>query len=368
MKRVIVSVINDLYTDQRVDRACTTLTEEGFDILLVGRERKNSLPLRERSYKMHRMKLLFEKGPLFYMEYNFRLFLFLLFRKADIYYSNDIDTLLANYMASKLKGTDLVYDSHEYFTGVPELRDRPFVQNIWRRLERFLLPKVKKLITVNHSVAELYKKAYDVDMRIVRNMPFTFSPSQLKTKAELGLPENKKIVILQGGGINIDRGVEETVMAMKLLSDAVYVIVGSGDIIGKLKRMVTQEKLGDKVIFVDRLSYTDMMHYTCHADLGLSLDKDNNLNYKYSLPNKLFEYIQAGIPVLASRLQEVEAVIAKYQVGEYIENYDPKHIAERIQYMLDADQSVWRANAKKAAKELCWEKERSQLLSVFKNG
>ena len=132
LKHAIVSVTNDLYTDNRVDKICFFLEKQGYSVLLVGRIRKNSNALPTRSYRTKRMKLLNEKGVLFYAEYNFRLFLFLLFHRAALLVSNDLDTLLANYAASKFKpNATLVYDSHEYFTEVPELTSRPKIKKIW---------------------------------------------------------------------------------------------------------------------------------------------------------------------------------------------------------------------------------------------
>src|SRR5688500_271887 len=105
-----------------------------------------------RSYRTNRFRMFFEKGALFYAWFNVRLFWFLLFRSSDILVANDLDTLLPNYLVSKLKRKKLVYDSHEYFTEVPELISRPKVKAVWEHIERFIFPKLKYVSTVNHSI------------------------------------------------------------------------------------------------------------------------------------------------------------------------------------------------------------------------
>ena len=152
MKHAIVSVINDLVTDQRVNKSCLALQKAGYVVLLVGRKQRKSPPMDERSYATHRMKLLFEKGPLFYAEYNIRLFFFLLFHRANLLLSNDLDTVLPNYFISRLKGSKMVFDSHEYFTETPELVNRPKVQRVWKRIEGFVVPKLDEMITVCDSI------------------------------------------------------------------------------------------------------------------------------------------------------------------------------------------------------------------------
>ncbi|MES1226867.1 MAG: glycosyltransferase family 4 protein, partial [Bacteroidota bacterium] len=180
MKKAIVSVINDLATDQRVHKTCMCLHNLGFEVVLVGRQLKGSLPVNDRLYKTQRMNLFFTKGVLFYLEYHIRLFFFLLFRKADLLVENDLDTLLPNYLISKMKGADLVYDTHEYFCYVPELTHRPLKQKIWLALEKRIFPKLKTIITVNESIAETYEKEYEKKLHVIKNVPaksnFTGNP------------------------------------------------------------------------------------------------------------------------------------------------------------------------------------------------
>lgn len=366
-KKAIVSVTNDLYTDQRVHKVASFLHNHGYDVLLVGRLLPNSQPL-ERAYKTHRMKLSFHKGALFYANYNLRLFFFLLFRKADLLLSNDLDTLLANFMAKKLKrNCELVYDSHEYYTEVPELVSRPKVKAIWEAIEGFIFPKLNKIYTVNQSIADKYKQKYHKDLAIIRNISPLWQPKQILSKEELGIDASLKMIILQGAGINIDRGAEEAVLAMHHVENAVLYFVGSGDIIEDLKALVKAENLEEKVIFKGRRPYDEMMNYTYHADLGLTLDKDTNLNYKFSLPNKVFDYIHTTTPILASNVIEVANIVKSYEVGDVIENHDPVHIAKKINAILnDAEyHQRLKANCVQTAQVLNWEKESEKLKEIY---
>ncbi len=366
-KRIIVSVINDLVTDQRVHKTCLTLTRMGFDVLLVGRKLATSLQMDNRPYASHRMKLIFSKGFPFYAEYNLRLFLFLLFHKFDVLTSNDLDTLLPNYLVSKIKNKPLVYDSHEYFTEVPELVNRPGVQRVWKRIENHIFPKLKEVFTVNDSIADLFEKNYVIRPYVVRNIPFKKEVVQEKSRKDLGLPEDKFILILQGSGINIQRGSEEMVEAMEFIDGAILLIVGSGDVIDTLKTMAEKKGIKGKVIFKPKQLYEDLMQYTANADLGLTLDKDTNLNYRYSLPNKLFDYIQAGIPVLASNLPEIRKIIEQYNIGDFIPSHQPKEIARKITEIMDNTEQLksWKRYLTFAANDLIWENESEIIKKVY---
>jgi len=367
LKQVLVAVTNDLSTDQRVDKVCNTLVDMNFGVTLTGRRLPESLPLAVRKYRTHRMKLIFRRGPLFYAEFNIRLLLHLLGRKADLIVSNDLDTLPACYLAHKIKCIPVVYDSHEFYTETPELTSRPHIQHIWERIERFIFPKLNDIFTVNESIAALYKQRYGKQLNVVRNIPRKSVLYAGKPRAAFGLPDDKAIIILQGAGINIQRGAEEAIEAMKFINRAILLIVGSGDVIDALKQRVTDLTLSEKVRFMPKMPYHEMMAYTRLADVGLTLDKDTNLNYRFSLPNKLFDYIHAGIPVLASRLPEIARIVEDYNIGLIAESHDPEHIAYQINQMISEAplRKTWQENLKKAATELTWENEEIVLKRVY---
>ncbi len=366
-KKIIVSVINDLVTDQRVARTCSVLFELHYKVLLVGRVQKSSNSLEKRDYDCKRMKLLFESGPLFYLFFNIRLFFVLLFSHADVLLANDLDTLLPNYLVSKIKGIPLIYDSHEIFCEVPELQNHPSKKRIWEKVESWIVPKLKYCITVNQSISDYFTNKYKVPFIFVRNIPNYTKIQSLKSRSDLNLPIGKKIVILQGAGINVQRGAEELVEAFKYLdNNYLLLIIGSGDVIGQLKENVINFQLQDKIKIIDKIPATELRHYSSNANLGVTIDKDTNLNYHYSLPNKVFDYMHAGIPILATKLPEIERIVESYHIGIFIENHDPKHIAHQIQEFLNSKEYLdYKSHTVIAAVANNWKTEKQKLVQLI---
>lgn len=358
-KRIVIAVTNDLVTDQRVNRISNTLMKNGYDIQLVGRELQHSASL-HLNVKLKRFKLLFNSGALFYANYNCRLFIYLIFNKFDIVLSNDLDTLPASFLASKLKGKQLVYDSHEYFTEVPELVGRKFQQNTWKRIEKSMVPKIKYAYTVCQSIADTYKELYKTHFEVIRNLP----DQKIKTiKSESA---KEKIVIYQGA-LNLGRGIELMIQAMAHLNNTSLWIAGAGDIEQDLKQLVDSLGLNTKVKFLGRIPFSELHEYTQQASLGLSLEENIGLNYYFALPNKLFDYIQAKIPVLVSDLPEMRNVVTEYKVGDILLERTPNALATKIESILtDSDSRVkWDQYLEKAAEELVWENEQKRLVSLF---
>lgn len=357
--RISISVSNDLATDQRVRKQCESLQANGYTPVLVGRRLPGSLPVK-RSYPTRRMKLLFNKGPMFYAELNVRLFFRLLFTRASLLYANDLDTLPANALVSVLRGLPLVYDSHEYFTEVPEIQHKPFTKHTWRCLERTFIRFADTVITVSPSIATLLRRTYGLDeVLVVRNLPDRKHVRQPYSKRDIGVEDNVFLLIAQGSGINMDRGMEEMVEAMRSLDRVVLMIIGGGDAIPRLKGMVDDHSLHHCVIFKPKMTYEELMRHTAAADLGLSFDKDTNVNYRYSLPNKLFDYILAGTPPLVSDLVEVRRVVTERNLGYVLPRHDSATMARTIEEIRNDPRALAekRENCLKASDTLLWKFE-----------
>jgi glycosyltransferase involved in cell wall biosynthesis len=187
------------------------------------------------------------------------------------------------------------------------------------------------------------------------------------SKRELGIPEGKSVLIMQGAGLNIDRGVEEAIAMMRCLDRAVLLLVGDGDIIPAMKERVKREELQDRVLFFPKRPYAELMYFTFHADLGLSLDQPTNPNYEFSLPNKVFDYIHATTPVICSNVVEVAALVRKYDLGIVLDDYDPQHMAAEVGSLLRDERRLLRLkeNCRKAAELENWERETEILKSIY---
>lgn len=364
-KRIYISVINDLVTDQRVQRIAGTLSKSDYLPVLLGRKLRKSPRLRLEGIVYKRFRLIFNNGFLFYAFFNIRLFLYLITRRGKvILLANDLDTLPANYLASVLRGWKLIYDSHEYFTEVPELSDRKFVRNFWLQLEKILVPRVNLAYTVNETLAKMYSAKYGLKFHVIRNVP-----GEILKPIDYVLPDDfqEMKIILYQGAINKDRGLEGIIKLMSRLDEIALIIAGDGDILDTLKQLVKDEKLTHKVYFTGRLCPQRLRALTQQADLGISLERKSNLNYYYALPNKIFDYIQANVPVVCSGFPEMKRIIDDYNVGMTVKSDNKELLFEILLEALHNKEKrkEWQENCTLASSVLNWEIEQKRLISIY---
>jgi glycosyltransferase involved in cell wall biosynthesis len=367
MKTIIVCVTSDLATDNRILRHCELMHQMGFKVHLIGRVLPWSPAMPALPYPVHRVKLPFLKGPLFYLSYQCWLFFYLLFRKADIIWANDLDTVLPSFMISKLRGLDYIVDSHELFTEVPELSKAPIKKSIWKFIEKYLAVKANIFITVNQSLAKIFHETYGINPKVVRNVPKRVDIPPAHLRNQIGIPEGDLVVVIQGSGINKGRGLNETIEAINGLSNVSLLVIGGGDAIDEAKQKTIALGIQAKVHFIARVPYLEMMQYTQMGAIGLAYDADPCLNFYYALPNKIFDYFQAGIAVISGPQPEISGLVSTYECGYLMKQISPESIRWAIAfYQKHPDLlATHQRNSKKASQTEHWDLEKKALESIL---
>ena len=359
---IICTVTNDLVHDQRMQRICSSLQKMNFSTHLIGRVLKDSTPLEKKIFSQKRLKCFFNKGFLFYAEYNIRLFFFLLFHSFDIVCGCDLDTLPAAFFAAKIKRKKIVYDAHEYFPESPELIGKPNKQSVWLFIEKLLVPRVDGLYTVSNSIAHLFNKKYKVNCKLIRNLPL-----KNKNQKNIALPINQRPILLYQGAVNIGRGLNEMLLAMLKIENAEFHIAGSGDEFENIQKHIHELKLEHKVKLLGKKTPEELKTITQQAYIGINLLEHRGLSYYYSLGNKTFDYIQAGIPQVLIGFPEYIALNKQYNIGLIVDELKAEQIINTIQQLLN-DKELYKRlqlNCQKSRNALCWEKEEDKLIEIY---
>ncbi|MEZ4894748.1 MAG: glycosyltransferase [Saprospiraceae bacterium] len=361
MKRIIFTVTNDLTYDQRMHRICHSLAAHGYDVLLVGRKRSKSVPLTQQTFGQKRLTCFFTKGVGFYAEYNIRLFLFLLFHKSyDAICSIDLDTLPAGYMASIIRGKKRVFDSHEYFTEVPELVGRSFQKTFWEQMAKLFVPQYKHAYTVGPALATIFSDKYGPSFKVVRKVPENLDSQKTQNRVE------SKFILYQGA-LNDGRGVKEAILAMKKLDNLKLLIAGEGDLSSSLRALTEEQNLSDKVEFLGYVLPIDLKKLSAKAWIGLNLLENKGLSYYYSLANKFFDYVQASVPVLTMNFPEYSQLNKEFKVAYLIDKPSPEKIASAIKELMENERLYheMQNNCDHARKIWNWENEERILLKIW---
>ena len=359
-KKIICTVTNDLTYDQRMIRICSTLVVHGYDVLLVGRKLKKSLPLSQRPFGQKRFSCIFNKGFLFYAEYNLRLFLFLMNKDFDLINSIDLDTLLAGAIAAKRKDRKLVYDAHEYFTEVPEVVNRPIVKAFWAQIASVFIPKADGAYTVSKGLQDIFETKYKTKFSLVRNLPF----AKIQT-VEKNRSVDQKVILYQGA-VNEGRGLREMILAMHELRDHKLHIIGEGDLSSQLRELVVYEKLEHRVSFLGYIKPEQLQAHTEAAWIGINLLENKGLSNFFSLANRTFDFIQAGLPAIHMNFPEYKVIQDKYMIGVLLDDLKTESIIAAInRFEHDSFYNDVKLNCMIASKELTWENEVGELLGVY---
>lgn len=357
--KVDIFVSSDIAYDQRVLKVARTLRDAGYDIRVTGRYKSGSdVPL-PKNMKVKLIRGLPRSGVIFYLLLNVAFFFRGLFSKAKIFIACDLDTLPGTWLASRIKGKKLVFDAHEHFVESPELIGRRVKKYIWQIAANWLIPKVDMAITVNQELAVLLQKLYKINFHVIRNLP--------PAKDRSFLSSREKVIWYQGA-VNDGRMLETLIDALEYIPGFTIQIAGDGDLLSSLKKYAQRKQLNSGVIFHGRLTYDEMQEKASRCLLGFNLLADKGDNYRYSLANKFFDYVQIGLPSINSEFPVYRRYLKEWKVGILLApNISARELANQIE-AITTDTDLYESfvdSCKTAKAEWTWEREKVKLITLI---
>lgn len=293
--------------------------------------------------------------------------------RADVISCHDIDCLLIGWLSTLFMRHKprLVYDSHEYEYGRNAARSR-LMRGLVRREERFLIRRSAATVVVGDAIADLLVQLHRLETRpvVVRNIPSRWvlntdliSRHRNELLARHNLPENTRIVMYHGA-VTTGRGIETAIAAMPGIPDAALVVLGNGSeaYLQQLRCTAHDHGVEHRVLFLPAVPLDRLPEWVPVADVSLCLIQNICPSYYYSLPNKLFETIQARVPVVGSNFPEINAVIATYGVGTVCNPADAVAVANAVRQTLGTHYPA----IDSAAQTLCWENESQRLATLYR--
>ena len=291
----------------------------------------------------------------------------LLRSRPDVLHAHDVNVLPTVWLASRLLRVPLVYDAHEVSTGREGYRSRRCVV---AAVERCLMARSAATITTTDSRARFFARAYGIARPLVlHDRPRLVNPQrdEDRLRRELGLTRPWPIVLYQGG-LQPGRGLEGLITAMARVPEAYLVFVGGGSLANRLREQVRASGLSARVHFVPTVGLEQLPAYTASADIGVQPIENTCLNHFTTDSNKLFEYVSAGLPVVASALPEITRIVRRYELGVLVKAGNVDELAEAIRTLVDdvGMRARFRANALEAAEALSWDGQEKALVDLYR--
>jgi glycosyltransferase involved in cell wall biosynthesis len=385
--KVAMHVLGAAATDPRVLREATALVEAGYEVSIVDIEEEGSHPRDEELQGVSLKHVLmptaffstrFDKSPLIRVTKMFvRTTTRLLQTDADIYHGHEVSGLLPCYIAAVLRRKPVIFDAHEmplFERPLSELgRSRRFLRNVLAVMLKVIVPQCAGVITVSPPIVDELRTRYGLaEVALIRNIPeFRSVTRSDRLRSYLGLKPEMRIVLYQGY-LQPNRGLDKLIRAAAFLDpNTVVVLMGKNrkTTQAQLEALIASEGVEDRVKIIPPVPYKELLEWTSSADVGVNVASPSySLNVQYFLPNKLFEYIMSGLPVLTSPLRAMVEVVKRYDVGQVFPSLEPADIGAAVNSILadPAGLARMRQNALTAARdELHWEKEQTKLIELY---
>jgi glycosyltransferase involved in cell wall biosynthesis len=388
-KKVGMHVLGTVVTDPRVLREAAALVEAGYDVSIVDIEEEGSHQREEELRGINLQHVLMppaffttrlDKWTLIRVSKLFvNTTLRLLQTQADVYHGHEVSGLLPCYVAGALRRKPVIFDAHEM-----PLEERPIselgtsrrmLRQLLMVMLRYIVPHCAGVITVSPPIVEELIKRYRLSgVTLIRNVPpYRQVEKTNRLREKLDLDSNVRIALYQGY-LQPNRGLDRLIRAAKYLEpNTVIVMMGKNrkTTQAQLEALIASEGVTDRVKIIPPVPYEELLEWTSSADIGLNVASPTySLNVKYFLPNKLFEYLMAGVPVLTSPLPAMVEVVKSHEAGQVLPSLEPEEIGKSINAMLADPTALARMSSNAIAatrEEYNWEKECEKLIGLYRS-
>lgn len=360
-KRICIAFLGNAYQDSRVTNLKDSLEADNCDVSVISFDWSGSIV----DKKDDKIKVIKIRGKdyssyVFYLSFSFHLILELTKTKADIFFAEDLYTLPFVSTIAKLKRAKVYYNSRELYAFIGGLTKRPILQSIVRMIEKFFIKRVDLVMTTGEMDSQFIEDYYKIkDTLVIRNIPLYNQPTHVVDFRKMySIPHDHKILLYQGvlqGG----RGIPLMIKALSRIKQASLILLGDGEQKNNYIKLAKECGVEDQVHFVGTINQNELINYTAGGDIGVALIENISVSYYHALPNKLFEYIMAGLPVISSDLPQMKKIVEEYSVGIVAEIDDMNKLAAMIENIINNDELLMRykENTKKAGLILNWQEE-----------
>ncbi len=359
--QITLLVSNDIQYDQRMIRIACSLQNEGYSIILVGRQKK-SKTIPAYPFRTQLLRCYFSTGVLFYLEFNLRLFLYLCSRKREVIYAVDFDTLPATFLYHLMYSKPFVFDCHELFTEVPELQNHKIKKWMWDMVGKLAIPSATFSMTISESLAHYLSVKYGVNFVTIRNVPFKKSIDTIDIEQR-----RKNKWIYYQGMLHQGRGIDFLIKSMRELPSWTLLLAGDGDTSDELKALTKDLGLENQVIFKGMIQPEELIYMAKDAWIGINILENNSLSYYFSLANKTFDYIQARLPAIHINFPEYRILATENESISLLEKWEVAEFVAIIKNIWENENQYKNMvlAAEQAAEKYIWEKEEEKLIAEF---
>jgi len=369
-KIATIAFLGNIDYDTRCLNLFNSLEQKGYNVNFIGfdwlTENFSTQKGKKTIYKLNKGFL----SLTYYFNFIYKLKWNLFRSKASLFFAEDIYTLPFVVIFARMKKAKVFYDSRELFGHLAGLKNKKIIQRILGWIEKKFIAKVDYIIVTGTMDEEYIMDEYGLENTLVlRNLPVYRKPEKkINLKEKLFIRADKKILIYQGVILQ-GRGLHPIFNVLKELPNCVLVILGSGEFEEYYKDLADKMNLHSQVFFLGKVNQNELLNYTASAYVGLSLIENISLSYNYALPNKLFEYIMAEVPVIVSKLPQMMEIVMEYNVGEVVDLDNQNELIGKINLLIENEElySNYKTNCESASKQLNWDNEIDTLFSVFEN-